>query len=93
MKDFLRQHQNKIKGVLNGFDRVMFRGYLPLQDGWSMAQFLNQKDIRVRHMKEFLLEQSMRIKAHGQEWARREGRPFIYLTSQYCMEWGPMLKA
>jgi hypothetical protein len=86
MKDFLRRHESKIKGVLSGFDRVMFRGYLPLQDGWSMAQFLNQENIRFRNMKEFLLEQSMRVKAHGQEWAQREGRPFTYLTSQYRME-------
>lgn len=27
---FARKHQDKIQGVLSGFDRVIFRGYLPI---------------------------------------------------------------
>ena len=86
MKDFLALHQNKITGVLGCFDRVIFRGYLPLQDGYSMAQFLNQKGLRFRDLKSFLFEQSNRVKSHAQAWAEREGRPFKYLPSRVPME-------
>ena len=34
MKEFLAVHEGKVKGVLGCFDRVLFLGYLPLQDGW-----------------------------------------------------------
>jgi hypothetical protein len=40
--------REKIKATLACFDRMLFRGYLPIQSGWAMAQFLNQKTIRFR---------------------------------------------
>ena len=40
---FVRKHQKKINGTLGCFDRMRFRGYLPIQSGWSMAEFLKQK--------------------------------------------------
>ncbi len=86
MKDFLASHQSKISGVLGCFDRVIFRGYLPLQDGYSMAQFLNQNGLRFHDLKSFLFEQSNRVKSHVQAWAEREGRPFKYLATRMPME-------
>ena len=34
---FVRKHQDKINGTLSCFDRMLFRGYLPIQSGrfWS----------------------------------------------------------
>ena len=86
MKDFLVLHQAKVTGVLGCFDRVIFRGYLPLQDGYSMAHFLNQNGLCFRDLKSFLFEHSNRVKSHAQAWAEREGRPFEYLTSRVPME-------
>jgi hypothetical protein len=40
MKEFVRRHEAHIQGVLSCFDRMLFRGYLPIMSGWSMAQFL-----------------------------------------------------
>ena len=44
---FVRKHQKKINGTLGCFDRMLFRGYLPIQSGWAMAQFLNQNKYHV----------------------------------------------
>jgi hypothetical protein len=41
MKEFLRKHEDRIHSVLSCFDRMLFRGYLPIMSGWAMAQFLN----------------------------------------------------
>jgi hypothetical protein len=49
---FVRKHQKKINGTLSCFDRMLFRGYLPIQSGWEMAQFLNQNQISFRRLKE-----------------------------------------
>lgn len=46
---FLCKHRQKINAALECFDRMLFRGYLPIQSGWAMAQFLNQKNIRFRN--------------------------------------------
>ena len=42
MELFVRKHEKKINGTLGCFDRMLFRGYLPIQSGWAMACFLNQ---------------------------------------------------
>jgi hypothetical protein len=39
MKEFIRKHYDHIHGVLSCFDRMLFRGYLPIMSGWAMAQF------------------------------------------------------
>jgi hypothetical protein len=78
MEPFLRKHQKKINGTLECFDRMLFRGYLPIQSGWAMAQFLNQKNIRFRKLKDFLLENAARINDHAKTMARKTGCPFHF---------------
>jgi len=41
LKDFIRKHGDRIHRVLSCFDRMLFRGYLPIMSGWVMAQFLD----------------------------------------------------
>lgn len=74
MKDFIETHQSKIRGVLSCFDRLLFRGYLPLRCGSQMAGFLNQQHIRFHSLKDFLSEQSLRLKSHTTaSWSRTSG--------------------
>ena len=74
MKAFLDKHAAKITGVLSCFDRMLFRGYLPIMSGASMAQFLNQAGIKFRNLKTFLTEHAATLKTHAQAMAEREGR-------------------
>ena len=37
---FLEKHADKITGTLSCFDRVIFRGYLPIWSGYDMVEFL-----------------------------------------------------
>ena len=32
-----------LPGALSCFDRVLYRGYLPLESGWAMADFLRSQ--------------------------------------------------
>ena len=82
MKEFTSTYADRIHGALSCFDRMLFRGYLPIMSGWQMAQFFNSSKIRFRELKPFLLEHADRVKQHGVDLAKREGRPFQYLQEK-----------
>jgi hypothetical protein len=63
MESFVAKHAARIRGTLGCFDRVLFRGYLPLMSGWAMAEFLRSKRIERFTLKPFLLEQAERIES------------------------------
>jgi hypothetical protein len=66
--------------VLSCFDRVLFRGYVPLMSGYAMAEFLQRKQVLRRTLKAFLLAQAARIKQHALSMATAAQRPHQYLT-------------
>jgi hypothetical protein len=86
MKEFIRKHDDHIHGVLSCFDRMLFRGYLPIMSGWAMAQFLNGLDLKGSSLKGFLLESSERVKDHAIAMAQKHARPFQYLVSNIRKE-------
>ena len=86
MKEFIRRHEAHIHGVLSCFDRVLFRGYLPIMSGWSMAQFLKDRGVDSASLKPFLLENAERVKAHAIALAKKHDRPFQYLATSMRKE-------
>ena len=80
MEAFVAKHAAKIRGTLGCFDRVLFRGYLPLMSGFAMADFLRSKQIDRWKLKPFLLEQAEGIKKHALAMASQTGRPHQYLS-------------
>ena len=81
MREFIRKHEARIHGVLSCFDRMLFRGYLPIMSGWSMAQFLKAHQADRSSIKPFLLQNAERVKAHAIALAKKHQRPFEYLAS------------
>ena len=65
MKEFVENYKDRIHGVLSCFDRMLFRGYLPIMSGWQMAQFFNSSGIRFRELKTFLVQNAERVKRHA----------------------------
>src|SRR5207247_2033459 len=62
MKEFIRKYEDRIHGALSCFDRMLFRGYLPIMSGWAMAGFLDRLHQDFSSLKQFLLENSERLK-------------------------------
>ena len=81
MKAFIRKYEDRIHGVLSCFDRMLFRGYLPIMSGWAMAGFLDRLNVNFGNLKRFLLENSERVNHHAIAMAQKHGRPFRYLAS------------
>ena len=79
MTDFVARHQDKILGTLTCFDRLIFRGHLPLRYSQAVEGFLHHKGILFKDLKAFLVEQAERLKTHAQSMATRAGRPYRYL--------------
>src|SRR5947207_12346494 len=86
MKEFIEKYKDRIHGVLCCFDRMLFRGYLPIVTGWQMAQFFNSSGIRFRELKTFLVQNGERVKRHAMIIAEHEGRPYVYLHEKVGKE-------
>ena len=86
MKEFARKHEARIDAVLSCFDRMLFRGYLPIMSGWSMAQFLETLKVNSSSLEPFLLDNAERVKEHAIALAKKHGRPFQYLASSLRKE-------
>ena len=79
MKRFVRQYSERITGVISCFDRVLFRGYLPLGWGDAMEGFLGQQGLRIKDFGSFVKQQSRRITEHAEQLAKRSKRQYVYL--------------
>jgi hypothetical protein len=86
MKEFVDKYRDRIHGVLNCLDRMLFRGYLPIMSGWAMAEFLNSLDLKFRNLKPFLMENAQRVKDHALAMATKHNRPYVYLQGKMRME-------
>ena len=80
VQKFLDKYRSLITGKLSCFDRVVFKGYLPL--GWpnAMKGLLYREGLLIKDFGAFVERQSQRIRAHAEAFARREGRPFEWFN-------------
>lgn len=82
MKRFIAQHADKIIGVLNGFDRLLFRGtLLGLAYPGGFQLFLNVIHVLRKNFGTFLQQATERLQEASLRTAREQGRPVIYLPS------------
>lgn len=82
MQSFLTRHEGKVKGVLNGFDRVRFRGTLRLLANVSgLRRWLSYRSVLLKDFKVLAMELTDTIKQTTQQLADDAGRPLIYLRS------------
>src|SRR5437764_13214992 len=62
MKEFIRKYEDRIHGALSCFDRMLFRGSLPIMSGWAMAGFLDLPQQEFSGLNAFLLAIADRVK-------------------------------
>lgn len=86
MKRFARQYNELMTGMLSCFDRILFKGYLPLGWGDSMEGFLARQGLRIKDFGKFVQKQSGRIAEHAERFAENSGRPYLYLNGRHRKE-------
>jgi hypothetical protein len=83
---FLRKHQPKIAGVLSCFDRMIFRGHLPLSYPAGLEGFLYRQKVLLKHFKDYAPQVAERVKDHVKGLVLKAGAPFRHLPSKEPME-------
>ena len=82
MNAFVAAHEADVMGVLEGFDRLLFRGTLSsIAYPQGMGAFIGSRKVLYKDYGRFAQGLSDRLRRHAEEVARREGRPFQYVTS------------
>ncbi len=82
MEKFIDKHSAKISGKIACFDRIIFKGYLPISWAESMQRFLMAQGLLIKDFKMFVTKHSERIKQHAQAMAEANQRPYIHLNGQ-----------
>lgn len=82
MESFIQRHASSVMGVLNGFDRIRFRGTLRwLCYASGLGRYLTAIGVRLTDFKEFTQSVSAQVRASIGEVAEAAGRPIEYLAS------------
>lgn len=82
MQQFIKNHQADVMGVLNGFDRIRFRGTQRwLANERGMMGFLWRLQVKLKHFKPYALKLTRDLREHIEALAEQNGRPSSYLYS------------
>jgi hypothetical protein len=82
MERFLIQHEGRIKGMISGFDRILFKGSLrSISCHRTMKVWLGSRHILLKDFGPFAQTLSQGIKQHAQAYAAAHGRPYQHLES------------
>lgn len=81
MYDFIKKHKASITGNISVFDRIIFKGYLPMTYPESAEKFFSYRGILLKEFKDFTKRQTGVLKAHAEKIAQKANRPYEYLNS------------
>lgn len=79
MQDFIAKHQEKVTGVISVFDRIIFKGYLPISYPAAAESFFARSNRLLKTFKDFTSEQTETLRTHAMRIAKQANRPYEYL--------------
>lgn len=86
MEKFISKHTQKISGTIACFDRLIFKGYLPISWAESMDGFITSQGLLLKDFKQFVTKHSEQVKEHAKGMAEKSRRPFIHLNGRVRKE-------
>ena len=82
MKRFVKRHNDRIIGIIAGYDRVVFRGTLrSISYVEGLEIFLRSRHVLNKDFGAFSERATRQLREHAREYARRAGRPYLYQAS------------
>ena len=84
MDIFLKEHEESILGVIEGFDRIIFKGYLTsmFPDG-AFGRYLYKRGVRLKDAGQFFESETEPLIQHAKTTVEQAGRPYRYLDSAH----------
>ena len=84
MNIFLEKFRDAIHGVVEGFDRLIFKGHLTsLFPQGSFGRYLFKRGVLLKDAGKFFEAETARIVNHAKGAAEQAGRPYVYLESAH----------
>jgi len=81
MHEFILEHSDSVTGVINGFDRLRFRGTIRLLANVAgLGSFLQHMGVLLKDAGDWMHEQSERVKKASIKLADNLDRPVQYIT-------------
>ena len=74
---FISKFPDAINGSISCFDRVVFKGHLPISWGKRFMGFLYDKGVLFKNADAYSKEQGKAVVDSMEAWAQRTGRPSI----------------
>jgi hypothetical protein len=82
MDEFIREYADSVTGVINGFDRLRFRGTLRLLANVAgLSRFLNYMGVLLKDTGAWMQDCSEQVKKASLKMADNAGRPVQYITN------------
>lgn len=93
MKKFIHRHQDRITGILSGFDRLLFRGTLrQIVYVGGMMRFLWTRQVLLKDFGAFAASVTERVRTASCQAALAQNRPVAYLPSLHTNKEAVALK-
>ena len=80
--NFIDEHKNNVHGILHGFDRLIFRGYLSsFFSEKGMYYYMSQTQVKLTGFKSFMERQQKKLRQHITQIAQTEGVQIHYINN------------
>src|SRR5258706_3125122 len=87
MNRFVERFTSSIVAALGCFDRVIFKGYLPIRGDGQLNGFVDHAlKIKRKDFLPFVEKQSQQLVEHAQQMAERAGAPYLRPTGAHSKE-------
>ena len=78
MNIFLEKFRDVIQGVVEGFDRLIFKGYLTsLFPQGAFGRYLSKRGVLLKDARKFFQAETARIVNHAKDTAGQAARPYV----------------
>lgn len=86
MKEFLEKYAGSIAGNVSCFDRMIFKGHLPISWPDGMESFLRREKVLIKDFKRYVTQVSQRVVEHAQAAAEKAQRPYRHIRGKLDKE-------
>ena len=82
MKKFKKKFEQNIVEIYSCFDKVLFKGHLPISGTACMSTFMKKHGVLLKDFSRFVKEPAQVLKEHAKSLAKSNNCQYLYLNSK-----------